>query len=110
MNYADVKLLEVALGKQVGVNLTNAVFNNYAKNGETIVVMGYEVVPTMQSRSSVIFGPAKNIVLGFDTFDSHLAYKLIDMRESTGDNMFRVLAESNIAVGILFPELFVIVR
>lgn len=110
MNYADVKLLEVALGKQVGVNLTNAVFNNYAKSGESIIVMGYEVVPTMQNRSTVIFGPSKNIVLGFDTFDSHLQYKLIDMRESTGDNMFRVLAESNIAVGILFPQLFVIAR
>ena len=110
LNYSDVKLLEVALGKQMGVNLTNAVFNNYAKEGDKIVVMGYEVVPTKQNRSTVIFGPAKNIVLGFDTFDSHVAYKLIDMRESTGDNMFRVLAESNIAVGVILPELFVLVK
>ena len=61
----------------------------------------------MQSRNTIIFGPVKNLVLGYDTFDSHIEYKLIDMRETTGDNMFRVLAISNIAVGIILPELFV---
>jgi hypothetical protein len=69
--------------------------------------MGYEIVPTMQSRNSIIFGPARNLVLGYDTFDSHLEYKLIDLRDTTGDNMFRVLAISNIAVGIIMPDLFV---
>ena len=52
-------------------------------------------------------GPVNNLVLGFDTFDSHTEYRLIDMRETTGDNSFRVLALSNIAVGIVLPELFV---
>ena len=33
-----------------------------------------------------------------------------DMRETTGDNMFRVLAISNIAVGIVFPEGFVFAK
>ena len=70
--------------------------------------MGYEVIPTMQSKNTIIFGPARNLVLGYDTFDSHIEYKLIDMRETTGDNMFRVLAISNIAVGIILSELFVI--
>lgn len=60
----------------------------------------------MQSASTVIVGPAKNLVLGFDTFDSHVEYKIIDMRETTGDNMFRVIALSNIAVGIVYPSLF----
>jgi hypothetical protein len=69
--------------------------------------MGYEIVPTLQSKNSIIFGPARNLVLGFDTFDSHLEYKLIDMRETTGDNMFRVIAISNIATGIIMPDLFV---
>ena len=32
------------------------------------------------------------------------------MRETTGDNMFRVLALSNIAVGLVLPELFVYLR
>ena len=97
MNYADVKLL----------NLTVSIFKNYSKNGDTINVMGFDVVPTMQSRSTIIMGPVNNLVLGFDTFDSHTEYRLIDMRETTGDNSFRVLALSNIAVGIVLPELFV---
>ena len=69
--------------------------------------MGYEVVPTLQSRGTVIFGPAKNLVLGFDTFDSHLQYKLIYMMDTTLDDMYRVAAISNIAVAVVFPQLFV---
>lgn len=59
----------------------------------------------LRTRLSLV--PARNLVLGFDTYDSHLEYKLINMRDTTGDNMFRVLAISNIAVGIIMPELFV---
>ena len=110
MNHADLRVLEVALGKVCCPNSVNAVFANYAKENGRIYVMGYEIVPTMQSRNTIIFGPAKNLVLGYDTFDSHIEYKLIDMRETTGDNMFRVLAISNIAVGIILPELFVYSR
>jgi hypothetical protein len=106
LNYSDVRLLETALGKIVGLNMTNTIFNNYAKQGDKLFVMGYEIVPTQQSRSSIIFGPVRNIVLGFDTFDSHLEYKLIDMRETTGDNTFRVIALSNIAVGLVLADLF----
>lgn len=107
MNYADVKLLEVALGKETAGNLTVSIFKNYSKNGNTINVMGFDIVPTMQSRGTIIMGPVRNLVLGFDTSDSHLEYRLIDMRETTGDNSFRVLALSNIAAGIVLPELFV---
>ena len=107
MNHADLRVLEVALGKVCCPNSVNAVFANYARENGRIYVMGYEIIPTMQSRNTIIFGPAKNLVLGYDTFDSHIEYKLIDMRETTGDNMFRVLAISNIAVGIILPELFV---
>lgn len=108
MNHQDVRLLEVALGKVCCPNSTNAVFANYARQDGRIFVMGYEIVPTMQSKNTIIFGPARNLVLGYDTFDSHIQYKLIDMRDTTGDNMFRVLAISNIAVGIIIPELFVV--
>jgi hypothetical protein len=108
MNHADLRVLEVALGKVCCPNSVNAVFANYSRQDGRIFVMGYEIVPTMQSRNSIIFGPARNLVLGYDTFDSHLEYKLIDLRNSTGDNMFRVLAISNIAVGIVMPELFVL--
>ena len=109
MNHADVRVLEIALGKLCCGNSMNDRFSNYGREGGRIYVMGYEIVPTMQSKNTVIFGPARNLVLGYDTFDSHLEYKLIDMRDTTGDNMFRVLAISNIAVGIIMPELFVYV-
>lgn len=106
MNHADVRLLEVALGKICCPN-KESIFSNYARENGRIYIMGFEVVPTMISKNKVIFGPVRNLVLGYDTFDSHLEYKLIDMRETTGDNMFRVLAISNIAVGVIMPELFV---
>ena len=107
MNHQDVRLLEVALGKICCPN-KESIFANYARQDGRIFVMGYEIVPTMQSKNTIIFGPARNLVLGYDTFDSHIEYKLIDMRDTTGDNMFRVLAISNIAVGIILPELFVV--
>ena len=110
MNHSDVRLLEMALGKQSAQILTTSVFSNFYRQGEDIYVLGYKVVRTMQSRNSIIVGPVRNIVLGYDTFDSHTEYKLIDMRETTGDNMFRVLALSNIAVGLVLPELFVYSR
>lgn len=106
MNHNDVRLLEVALGKECCPNSTSAVFANYARENGRIYVMGFEVVPTMQSRNFILFGPARNLVLGYDTYDSHLEYKLIDMRQTTGDNSFRVIAISNIAVGVIVPELF----
>lgn len=110
LNKNDVRLLMIALGKDCSCNLTNSTFKNYAMAGDRIIVMGFEVIPTEQTRSTVIFGPARNLVLGFDTFDSHLEYRVIDMKETTGDNMFRVIAISNIAVGIIYPELFVYSR
>jgi hypothetical protein len=110
MNVSDVRLLTVALGNVVNGNSVSAIFSNYAKEGEKIYIYGFEVVPTMQSKNSVIFGPASNLVLGFDTADSHVQYKIIDLRDSTGDNAFRVIAISNIAVGVVFPELFVMLK
>ena len=107
MNHADVRVLEIALGKLCCGNNINDRFANYGRENGRIFVMGYEIVPSMIGKNRVVFGPARNLVLGYDTFDSHLEYKLIDMRETTGDNMFRVLAISNIAVGIIMPELFV---
>ena len=107
MNHADVRVLEIALGKLCCGNSMNDRFANYGRENGRIFVMGYEIVPSMIGKNKVVFGPSRNLVLGYDTFDSHLEYKLIDMRETTGDNMFRVLAISNIAVGVIMPELFV---
>lgn len=109
MNYQDVRLLKMALGKVCCPN-SQSIFSNYAKEGDRVFIFGFEVVPTMQSKNTVIVGDARNLVLGYDTFDSHLEWKLIDMRETTGDNMFRIIAISNIAVGIVFPEGFVYSR
>lgn len=107
MNYADVAVLKMALGKACCPN-AQSIFSNYANVDGKVFIFGFEVVPTMQSRNTIIFGPAANLVLGFDTYDSHLEYKFIDMRDTTGDNMFRILAISNIAVGVILPALFTI--
>lgn len=107
MNYQDVNLLKMALGKLCCPN-SQSIFSNYANVDGKVYIFGFEVVPTMQSRNKIIFGPASNLVLGFDTYDSHLEYKFIDMRNTTGDDMFRIIAISNIAVGIILPALFTI--
>ena len=107
MNYSDVQLLKMALGKLCCPN-NQSIFSNYAMGPDGgVIIFGIPVISTLQSRNTIIVGDPRNLVLGYDTFDSHLEYKLIDMRNSTGDNMFRVLAISNIAVGIIFPEGFV---
>lgn len=110
MNVNDVRLLKMALGKLCCGNSTNDRFSNYAKEGDRVFIFGFEVIPTMQSRNGIIFGDPRNLVLGFDTWDSHATWKLIDMRETTGDNVFRIIAITNIAIGIVFPEGFVYSR
>lgn len=107
MNYQDVNLLKMALGKICCPN-NQSIFSNYAKEGDKVFIFGFEVVPTMQSRNKIIFGPSANLVLGFDTYDAHLEYKFIDMRQTTGDDMFRIINISNIAVGVILPALFTI--
>lgn len=111
LNHGDYKMLEVALGKECCPNSTNAVFANYSRGGNGhIYVMGFEAVPTMQPKNTVVVGPASNLVLAFDTYDANVAYQMIDMRGTTGDNSFRILALTNIGMGIVFPELFVYSR
>lgn len=110
MNKYDVRLLEVALGKLCCGNSKNNVFANYAKEAGKIFVMGMEVVPTEQSRNTIIVANPKNLVLGFDVFDSHSTYKILDMRNTTGDNMMRVIAISNIAAALVFPKTIVYSR
>ena len=110
MNKNDVGVLKMALGKLCCPN-KESIFSNYAMGANGgVIINGFEVIPTEMSRNKIIFGDPRNLVLGYDTYDSHLEYKIIDMRDTTGDNMFRVLAISNIAVGILMPELFVYMR
>ena len=110
MNYDDVQLLKMALGKICCPN-NQSIFSNYAMGPDGgAIIYGFEVIPTHQSRNTIIFGDPRNLVLGFDTFDDHLSWKMIDMRSTTGDNAFRIIGIANIAVGILFPEGFVYVH
>lgn len=106
MNINDVRVLKAALGK--ASPLTVDVWANFAREGEKIYVNGFEIVPTLQSRNTMIMGPARNIVLGYDIADSEVQYKLIDMRETTLDNTFRVGVITNLAIGYAYPELFVV--
>lgn len=108
MNYADVRTLVTALGKLCCGNSTTDVFSNYAKSGDSVFINGFKVIPTMQSRHTIIFGNPKNLVLGYDTADSQIEYRLIDMRTTTGDDMFRVIALTNIAAGKVNADLFTI--
>ena len=108
MNKYDIELVRMALGKVCCPN-NQSIFSNYAQgpNGG-IFIYGFELIPTEMSRNFIIFGDPRNLVLGFDTYDSHLSYKIIDMIDTTLDDMWRVAAISNIAVGIIFPDIFVI--
>lgn len=105
MNRNDIRVLKAALGDNSP--LTVQIWSNFTKEGDKVYAYGFEIVPTEQSKNTIIVGPGRNMVLGYDTFDSHTQYKLIDLRETTGDNAFRVLALSNIAVGLVLGEIFV---
>lgn len=109
MNYADVDVLKMALGKSCCPN-NQSIFSNYANVNGRVYIFGVEIVPTMQSRNTCIYGPARNLVLGFDTESAETEYEIINMKQTTGDNKFRVIAITNIAVGIVAPELFTYLR
>ena len=110
LNKADYDLLVMALGKMTvnDGNFTQTVWSNYGKKGDIITIYGFEIHAAEISKNTIIVGPTGNLVLGYDTQDSQIEYRIIDMRETTGENKFRVLALSNIAVGLILDELFVI--
>ena len=108
MNKYDIDLVRMALGKICCPN-NQSIFSNYAQGPDGgIFIYGFELIPTEMDRNWIIFGDPRNLVLGFDSYDSHLSYKIIDMIDTTLDDMWRVAAISNIAVGIIFPEIFVV--
>ena len=110
MNKNDVRLLKMALGKVCCPN-SESIFSNYAKGPDGgAIIFGFEVIPTEQSRNTIIFANPKNLVLGFDVFDSHTEYRFIDLRETLGSNQFRVIAISNIAAALVWPETMVYSR
>ena len=106
MNVNDVRLLNVALAKEAILN--TQVWANFGREGDKIYAYGFEVVPCMIAKNNIVLSPAKNLVLGYDIADSGVSYKIIDMRQTTLDNTFRVGVITNIAIGYVYPELIVV--
>ena len=106
MNVNDFRLLKVALAKEA--ILGDQVWANFGRDGEKIYAFGFEVVPCLIAKNAMILAPAKNLVLGYDIADSEVSYKMIDMRQTTLDNTFRVGVITNIAIGYVYPELIVV--
>lgn len=106
MNVNDYRLLKVALAKEAILN--TQVWANFGRDGEKIYAYGFEVVPCLIAKDQMVLAPARNLVLGYDIADSEISYKMIDMRDTTLDNTFRVGVITNIAVGYVYPELIVV--
>lgn len=110
LNWNDYKYLEMALGDLCCEVRGDRVFSNYTMSNGQIAIYGMPVVKTMQSPSTVIVAPAKSLTLATDIFDSHITYKVVDMRETNLDDVLRWRAISNLGTGILFDDLIVYSR
>ena len=108
INYMDYRKLMTALGNESP--LTTAVWANFAKQGEKVFAYGYEIVPCRIEKNTILASHPMNLILGYDVENGDIQYKIVDMRESTLENMFRVGVVTNIAVGIVYPELCVIAK
>ena len=108
INYMDYRKLMTALGNESP--LTTAVWANFAKQGEKVYAYGYEIVPCRIEKNTILASHPMNLVLGYDVETGEIQYKIVDMRESTLENMFRVGVITNIAVGVVYPELCVIAK
>lgn len=108
INHMDYRKLITALGNESP--LTTAVWANFAKQGEKVFAFGYEVVPCRIEKNTILASHPMNLVLGYDVENGDIQYKIVDMRESTLENMFRVGVITNIAVGVVYPELCVIAK
>ena len=108
INYMDYRKLMTALGNESP--LTTAVWANFAKQGEKVFAYGYEIVPCRIEKNTILASHPMNLVLGYDVENGDIQYKIVDMRESTLENMFRVGVVTNIAVGVVYPELCVIAK
>lgn len=106
MNYGQVRMLKTALGNEKQVD--NLVWSNFTKDGDKIFAYGFEVVPTRIEKDTILLAPAKNMILGFDLESDAATFQLLDMSKVNGDNSFRTIALTNMAVGVVYPELFVL--
>lgn len=110
MNWNDIKLLQFALGDLCCEVSSERVFSNFTLTNGQIAIYGIPVVATMQTPSTIIVAPAKALTLACDIFDSHMTYKVVDMRETNLDDILRWRAISNLGTGILFDDLIVYSR
>ena len=110
LNWNDYKYLEMALGDLCCEVRGDRVFSNYTKDGGGIAIYGVPVVKTMQTPSTIIVAPSRALTLATDIFDSHITYKVVDMRETNLDDILRWRAISNLVTGILFDDLIVYSR
>lgn len=108
INYMDYRKLMTALGNESP--LTTAVWANFAKQGEKVFAYGFEIVPCRIEKNTILASHPMNLILGYDVENGDIQYKIVDMRESTLENMFRVGVVTNIAVGVVYPELCVIAK
>lgn len=108
VNYMDYRKMKTALGAE-GIHTTLA-FSNFTKEGDKIYAYGFEVVPTRLEKNVIIASHPANLVLGYDVENSETEYKIVDMRESTLDNTFRVAVLTNIAAGVVYPEAVVMAK
>lgn len=108
INHMDYRKLMTALGNESP--LTTAVWANFAKQGEKVFAYGYEIVPCRIEKNTILASHPMNLILGYDVENGDIQYKIVDMRESTLENMFRVGVVTNIAVGVVYPELCVIAK
>lgn len=108
INYMDYRKLMTALGNESP--LTTAVWANFAKQGEKVFAYGYEIVPCRIEKNTILASHPMNLILGYDVENGDIQYKIVDMRESTLESMFRVGVVTNIAVGVVYPELCVIAK
>lgn len=108
INYMDYRKLMTALGNESP--LTTAVWANFAKQGEKVFAYGFEIVPCRIEKNTILASHPMNLILGYDVENGDIQYKIVDMRESTLENMFRVGVITNIAVGVVYPELCVIAK
>lgn len=108
INHMDYRKLMTALGNESP--LTTAVWANFAKQGEKVFAYGFEIVPSRIEKNTILASHPMNLILGYDVENGDIQYKIVDMRESTLENMFRVGVITNIAVGVVYPELCVIAK
>lgn len=106
INKGQMKILKTALGNEKIRD--NYVWSNFTKEGEKVYAYGFEVVPCRIAKDTILLAPNKNLVLGYDLESDQTSFQILDLSQVTGDNEFRVIAMCNMAVGIVYPELFII--